>query len=101
MEGLDQASLRRFDLKLRFGFLTTAQAWELFGCQCRGLGMDAPPLSLAPALAAIDVLTPGDFAAVARQHRFRRLVNPVGLLDALVAECAVKEGGLRNAIGFA
>lgn len=34
------------------------------------------------------------------QHRFRPLTEPSALLDALVAECALKEDSKRNAIGF-
>jgi len=42
---------------------------------------------------------PGDFAAVARQHRFRPLESAAALLAALDGECALKQGG-RCGIGF-
>jgi len=44
-------------------------------------------------------LTPGDFAAVARQHRFRPMESAAALLTALNGECALKEGGAVG-IGF-
>jgi transitional endoplasmic reticulum ATPase len=62
--------------------------------------LEPPEAALRSALARLGVLTPGEFEAVARQHRFRPLRGPSALLDALVAECALKEDGKRNAIGF-
>ena len=100
LDGLDAAALRRFDLKVRFGYLKPEQAWDLFVAQCAALGLEQPEAALRSALARLTVLTPGDFAAVARQHRFRPLTGPSALLDALVAECALKEDGKRSAIGF-
>ena len=44
-------------------------------------------------------LTPGDFAAVVRQHRFRPITSVTALVSALEAECAVKHGTNRS-IGF-
>ena len=44
-------------------------------------------------------LTPGDFAAVARQNRFRRIACAADLIEALEAECAIKEGS-QSAMGF-
>ncbi|MEI2625958.1 MAG: hypothetical protein V9G23_20140 [Giesbergeria sp.] len=37
-------------------------------------------------------LTPGDFAAVLRQHRFRPIESSGSVSRALEAECAMKEG---------
>jgi ATPase family associated with various cellular activities (AAA) len=100
LDGLDAAALRRFDLKVRFGYLKPEQAWDLFLAQCAALALEPPALALRSALARLSVLTPGDFAAVARRHRFRPLAGPSALLDALVAELALKEDGKRKAIGF-
>ena len=100
MDGLDQAALRRFDLKLRFGYLGPDQARSLFVCHCQSLQLGEPSDADLRALAVIDMLTPGDFAAVSRQHRFRRLATPVEVLDALVRECELKQGALRRTIGF-
>ena len=44
-------------------------------------------------------LTPGDFAAVLRQQRFRPLPGADGLVAALQAECALKQGHLST-MGF-
>lgn len=99
MEGLDQASLRRFDLKTRFDFLKADQAWHLLGCYCRLMGLSAPGDMLQKRLSRLHNLTPGDFAAVARQTRFRKIASGEALVAALETEAALKENS-KSAIGF-
>ncbi|MBU0500549.1 MAG: AAA family ATPase [Gammaproteobacteria bacterium] len=99
MDGLDPAALRRFDLKIKFGFLRPGQATELLRRHCQELALPAPDPEETTRLQRLANLTPGDFAAVRRQHRFRPLENPAGLIAALEAECTLKEGA-RPAIGF-
>lgn len=99
MTGLDQAALRRFDLKVKFDFLRPEQAWELVRRYCIQLNLPAPQPDLLTRTMRLQRLTPGDFAAVLRQHRFRPIQSPATLVSALEAECAVKEGG-KASIGF-
>jgi SpoVK/Ycf46/Vps4 family AAA+-type ATPase len=99
MEGLDQAALRRFDLKVKFDFLKPAQARELLRRHCIQLSISAPQSEQEARLQRLSKLTPGDFAAVARQNRFRPITSADNLVTALEAECAVKEGA-RAGIGF-
>lgn len=100
MGELDQASLRRFDLKLKFDYLLPEQAWKLFEWQCAALEIPVPASSLKVALARLSVLTPGDFATVVRQSRFRPIKTPATFLSALEQECLVKEDENRKIIGF-
>lgn len=100
MTELDQAALRRFDLKLWFGYLAHEQATRLFESQCGVLRLGAPVEANFQALAQLDQLTPGDFAAAARQHRFRPMVGPADLVGALARECELKEGAVKKVIGF-
>lgn len=100
MDDLDQAALRRFDLKLRFDFLLPAQARRMFETQCFLLNLGEPDADALEGVARLGCLTPGDFAAVVRQHRFRQLASPLRLLEALERETALKEGAARKAIGF-
>jgi SpoVK/Ycf46/Vps4 family AAA+-type ATPase len=100
MDGLDQAALRRFDLKLKFDYLKPDQAWTMFERQCQSLGLASPDIALKRELECLNVLTPGDFATVARQHRLRPAREPSTILDALKAECMIKGGGVKAAIGF-
>jgi SpoVK/Ycf46/Vps4 family AAA+-type ATPase len=99
MDRLEPAALRRFDLKVRFDFLKPEQAWELLRRQCAAIQLPEPLPDLRPQLARMGQLTPGDFAAVARQHRFRPLESAAALLTALAGECALKQGG-GCGIGF-
>ncbi|MFH7325864.1 AAA family ATPase [Desulfurivibrio sp. C05AmB] len=100
LDTLDQASLRRFDLKIHFGYLTCKQAWPLFLSHCRSLGFSRPAVTLKKSLSIITTLTPGDFATVARKHKFHPLANPAELLAALQGECALKNDGRAKSIGF-
>ena len=63
MSGLDQAALRRFDLKVKFDFLQPEQAWELLCRQCTALSLPLPTAPMKPSLLRLAALTPGDFAA--------------------------------------
>ena len=99
MDGLDQAALRRFDLKVKFGFLQPEQASELFHRYCGELELPIPHREQLEKVARIQQLTPGDFATVCRQNRFRPIISTNALVAALEAECAVKEG-TKAAIGF-
>jgi len=47
----------------------------------------------------METATPGDFAAVARQHRFQPFRDAAGLLRAVIAESDLKTNGSRR-IGF-
>lgn len=100
MEGLDQAALRRFDLKVEFGFLKPEQASELLRRHCLQLSLPTPQAGELTGLWRLRNLTPGDFAAVVRQNRFRRLASSGAFVTALEAECAIKEGATKRAIGF-
>ena len=99
MDGLDPAALRRFDLKVRFDYLLPEQIAALFQRYCSSFGLAAPGEPDLWHLRALRSLTPGDFAAVARQHRFRPLASPAGFVLALQRECALKEKS-GPAIGF-
>jgi SpoVK/Ycf46/Vps4 family AAA+-type ATPase len=100
LEGLDAASLRRFDLKVKFEALKPEQAWTLLQSHCQALGLPEPDISLQAAMRKLDGLTPGDFAVLERQHRFRPITDAQALINALQAECALKTPFQHQAIGF-
>lgn len=99
MDGLDQASLRRFDIKVQFDFLKPDQAFELLRRYCVQLFISAPSPAHRAQLAKLCRLTPGDYAAVIRQHRFRPISGVDEFIGALTAECTLK-GGRNTPIGF-
>ncbi len=100
MDDLDQAALRRFDLKVKFDYLQAEQARSLLQRHCAVMRLDEPQPVLSARLARLQQLTPGDFAAVVRQHRFRPIQSAELLVTALEAECAVKGNSMKT-IGFA
>lgn len=99
MEGIDAAALRRFDLKIRFDYLEPGQAALMLERQCAALGLG----TLAPEVSArarrLALLTPGDFSALARRHRFTPFAGCEQVVDALEQECALKRGKSAS-IGF-
>lgn len=100
MDGLDQAALRRFDLKVKIDFLKSDQAWQLFRRHCTALSLAEPAINVRKRFEHLAFLTPGDFAAVSRQNRFRPLVTPSAFVSALEQECQMKESGQQRTIGF-
>ena len=99
MTGLDPAALRRFDLKVKFDFMAPEQASALLRRCCSQMALDTPQPAQLARLARLHKLTPGDFATVQRQSRFRPIDSAHALVAALEAECAVKEGAAAG-IGF-
>jgi SpoVK/Ycf46/Vps4 family AAA+-type ATPase len=99
---LDEAALRRFAFKIRFLALKPEQRMRMFVAEA--LGGDAALLTAEQRgrLAALDQLTPGDFAAVQRQAEILGSAPDAdGFLAQLEAEHRVKpEVRQRRSIGF-
>ncbi|SCW81553.1 ATP-binding protein [Pseudomonas sp. NFACC05-1] len=100
MLDLDEASLRRFDLKVHFGYLAPAQAQALFAAHLKALALKDPQHTAANRLRGERHLTPGDFAAVARRGRFKPFATADELAGALLAECRLKSADQQRPIGF-
>ncbi len=101
MSGLDQASLRRFDMKLEFRYLKPKHAWKLFMDECKVLGISIDNKAQAKnRIRVLNQLAPGDFASVRRQNRFRPLKSAEMFLDRLMEEISVKEGSDDVKMGF-
>ncbi len=99
MDTLDEAAMRRFDLKIRFDYLKAEQAWLMFQDMAKRLNLKAEASDQA-SLRALSLLTPGDFANVVRQTRLRKIESAKELVTRLAAECEVKREGRRKTIGF-
>lgn len=73
---------------------------DLLGVSHRqSLGLPEPDESAHSVLERFGNLTPGDFAAVTRQHRFRPIGTVPALIAALEAECRIKKDS-RTPVGF-
>ncbi len=99
VDNLDQAALRRFDLKIKFDFLLPHQSCALLESYCNTLNLDAPDKALTARLGRLHNVTPGDFAAVVRRHRFQQIRTAAEMVSALEQECGLKENSQRP-IGF-
>ncbi|WP_306393202.1 AAA family ATPase [Telluria beijingensis] len=99
MDDIDPAALRRFDLKLRFGYLRPEQGLLMLERQCAAFGLAGPGAHEQARMHGLLKLTPGDFAALARRHRFAPFTACAQLVTALEQECALKRGR-QASIGF-
>jgi SpoVK/Ycf46/Vps4 family AAA+-type ATPase len=99
---LDEAALRRFTFKIRFHALRAAQRERMFVVEALAGAADAVSDEQRARLAALDQLTPGDFAAVRRQVDVLGVAfEPDEFLAQLEAEHRVKpEVRQRRGIGF-
>ena len=82
MDRLDRASIRRFDMKIEFGYMDGAQAAKLLQKECESLGIGADKAA-KNSVAKIKFLTPGDFAAVARSAKFSPILGVGEFIDRL------------------
>ena len=99
LDSLDQAALRRFDLKIKFDYLLPRQSQALLESYCKTLELDSPDKAQVAYLGRLNNLTPGDFAAVVRRHRFKPIHTVAEMVSALDEECGHKEN-FKRPIGF-
>ena len=101
-DAIDEAALRRFTFKVRFGPLTVEQRVAMFVAEVLGGAMALCSHEQQQRLAALDQLTPGDFAAVKRQVEVLAAeFEPDEFLAQLESEHRVKPGVReRRGIGF-
>ena len=100
MNVLDPAALRRFDLKLKFDYLTPQQRLDFAKQQAEKLNLGTWDEIHSKYILELNLLTPGDFAAVARRHNFSPFENLEDWLEALCGECRVKPEFSRKKVGF-
>lgn len=102
IDTLDAASLRRFDFKVKFDYLTRDQRRAMLRRVAVDASDDQPTTSSALAqIDRLDQLTPGDFANVLRQLQVtRETATAARIVELLTAEAAMKPDGRRAKIGF-
>lgn len=102
IEVLDPAALRRFDLKLKFDYLTLKQRLDFAKQQAEILGLPSLSEEDLIQIESLNLLTPGDFAVVARRHQFSPFQKVQDWLSALQGECEVKPAfsATTRRIGF-
>jgi SpoVK/Ycf46/Vps4 family AAA+-type ATPase len=102
MDNLDQASLRRFDLKIKFDYLKPEQGWELFKQVLVDYHSEVDDMAVwQKKVTALRGLTPGDFATVVRQNRYsKKSLSADTLMAGLMREVEFKNKGHFKNIGF-
>jgi len=97
MDDLDQASLRRFAIKVEFDYLKPDQAINMLRQECSTLPMPRDER----AIAAIPDLAPGDFSAVKKRLEILGLeATPDVMIQELHTEVLVKHDTASMPIGF-
>lgn len=99
-ENLDEASLRRFDMAIKFDFLKPESAWQMFAKTCEMLGVPSNDHSLESRIKALHQLTPGDFEQVLRRSRLLRPQEATQVLRALESAVALKKSSGSRPLGF-
>lgn len=100
IDRLDKASIRRFDMKIEFGYLKPKQAQKLFMKECEILGLEVSKTT-KDRLLDFSILTPGDFAAALRANRFSPIKDADDFINRLNEE--IKHKGVENSgnrVGF-
>lgn len=98
IEDLDDASIRRFDLKIEFNSLKPAQKWQLFQEVCEVQAEDQ--LILKQKVFNINGLTVGDFSTVARQSKIMGKKDAWTIYRSLARESELKADKINRVIGF-
>ena len=99
IDNLDKACLRRFDLKLEFGYLLPDQAQNLFKKECALLKVKFDE-NASKKVSNLGLLAPRDFASVRRQAKFRPIKNGDDFCHRLELEVALKNEKKSVKIGF-
>ncbi len=99
LDRLDAASLRRFDLKVFFNYLNYEQCEGFLVDACASLGFECSD-GARSRLQRLRHLTPGDFANVVRQSRYRPIEDSNDLIGRLAGEEQLKKLQSSNPIGF-
>jgi len=93
---LDKAAMRRYDFKLHFEYLTSPQVLTLYN---RLLGQLVLPDEVRQKLSTLKLLTPGDFAILARRQKISTTkLSHAECLEILTTESNRKQK--TKAIGF-
>lgn len=99
-QNLDEASLRRFDMAIKFDFMKTEAAWQMLIKTCSILGVDDVEPQQKIRLSRLAHLTPGDFEQVVRRARLLRPQSASEVLRHLESALALKKNSVSRAMGF-
>jgi len=99
-QNLDEASLRRFDMSVKFDYLKAEAAQGMFIKTCEILGITDQDKLVLGDVANMAQVTPGDFEQLIRRSRLLRPTKSAQLLQHLKAAVALKKSTSTRPIGF-
>jgi hypothetical protein len=85
---------------LEFNFLTPLQLKKIFISYCNELKLTPPTESELHEISRLREITPGDFATIARQSRFRKIETTTEFTLRLKEEIRVKKLESGHIMGF-
>lgn len=100
VDSLDRACLRRFDLKIEFGYLKASQVWKMFQRECKILGIKVDT-NLKERVESLLNISAGDFVSIIRQAKFFQIQNAQDFYERLVSESKLKKQNQSKVVGFA
>jgi SpoVK/Ycf46/Vps4 family AAA+-type ATPase len=100
IEHIDQASLRRFDLKLEFKTLKPEQLEKIFISYAKELNIEAPTAQELHTIRSLKKVSPGDFATIIRQSKFRKIASSEEFIKRLQNEMKLKKEKDGSSMGF-
>jgi len=100
VENLDEASLRRFDLAVKFDFITADAIKVFYRHVCMVLGLDGNDATAIARISGMRSLTPGDFDQLLRRVRLTGVKDEHALIEALEDAITLKKSVPSPSIGF-
>jgi len=100
IDHLDQASLRRFDLKLEFKTLEPKQLENIFISYLKELNIETANEQELHQIKSLKNLTPGDFATISRQSKFKKIKSASDFIVRLKEEMKLKKLQDGKTMGF-
>ena len=100
IDHLDQASLRRFDLKLEFKTLEPKQLEKIFISYALELNIPTPTNQELHDIKSLKNISPGDFATINRQSKFRKISTASEFIKRLKEEMRLKKLQDGTSMGF-
>lgn len=99
MQSLDSASLRRFDIKIKFDYMNANQTLMMFQDLASQLNLAIDDATIRK-LNKLHLITPGDFAAVKRKLYLIKAHSAENLVAMIEEECKFKSEFITQPIGF-
>ena len=100
MDNIDQAALRRFDLKVYFGYLTSTDLKLVYLQHSEQLGLELLEDEELSILEELSQVTLGDFGTIIQKSRFKPINSHKDFIEAIKTELGVRYRKVSK-IGFA